>query len=276
MKTPNSHGTQVFSLVGKTALVTGSGRGIGNGILRVLAEAGADVVMNDVHRPDDVDTQLAEITSGGCQASFIQADVTDEQERQRLIDETVEKRGRLDILVNNAGNFFDRGWESLNEETIRRTLELNVIAMLVMSRLAIDHMRGAGHGGSIVNLSSVNGLVAEPSSVCYDTSKGAIMMMSKSLAVETFRDNINVNVLCPGIVDTPLFRDLLESEEVGKAIEQGIPCGRICTPRECGYPVLYMVSEEGRYMTGQHIILDGGILAVQATAMGTRNDALGV
>ena len=259
----------------RTAIVTGGGRGIGREIALAFAEAGADVVMNDVRRPDDVDAQLAEITAEGCQANFIQADVTDEQERQRLIDETAEKSGRLDILVNNAGNFFDRGWESLNEETIRSTLELNVIAMLVMSRLAIDHMRGAGHGGSIVNLSSVNGMVAEPGSVCYDTSKGAIMMMSKSLAVETFRDNINVNVLCPGIVDTPLFRDLLESEEVGKAIEQGIPCGRICTPRECGYPVLYMVSEEGRYMTGQHIILDGGILAVQATAMGTRNDALG-
>ena len=256
-------------------MVTGSGRGIGNGILRVLAEAGADVVMNDVNRPDDLDTQLTELAVSDSQAIFIQADVTDGKERQRLIDETVQKTGRLDILVNNAGCFFDRGWESLNEETLRHTFDVNVVAMLLMSRLAIDHMRRAGHGGSIVNLSSVNGLVAEPGSVCYDTSKGAIMMMSKSLAVETFRDNINVNVLCPGIVDTPLYRDLLESEEVGQAIERAIPCGRICTVRECGYPVLYMVSDEGRYMTGQHIILDGGILAVQATAMGTRNNALG-
>ena len=265
----------MFSLTGKTALVTGSERGIGKGILCVLAEAGANVVMNDLNRPDDIDKQLAEIAAGGSQAIFIQADVTDGPERQRLIDETVQKTGRLDILVNNAGRFLDRGWESMSEETLRRTLEVNVVSMLAMSRLAIDHMRRAGHGGSIVNLSSVNGLVAEPGSVCYDTSKGAIMMLSKSLAVETFRDNINVNVLCPGIVDTPLFRELLESEEVGQTIEQAIPCGRICTPRECGYPVLYMVSDEGRYMTGQHIILDGGILAVQATAMGVRNNALG-
>lgn len=263
----------MFSLSGKTAIVTGSGRGIGNGILRVLADAGANVVMNDLNVPDDLDDQLAALASDGQQAEFVAADVTNQTDRERLVRTAIEKTGRLDILVNNAGCFFDRGWDSLTEETIRRSLDLNVIAMLMMSRLAIEHMRPAG-GGSIVNVSSVNGMVAEPGSVCYDTSKGAIMMMTKSLAVETFKDNINVNALCPGIVDTPMFRELLPSPEHGKRIARGLPRGRLCTERECGYPVVYMVSDEGRYMTGQHITLDGGILAVQATFIGERNDDL--
>ena len=258
----------MFNLQGKTAIVTGSTFGIGLGILRVLAQAGANAVMNGRRQPEQLETELNALSQFENRAIFEAADVTKTDDRKRLVSRAIEEFGRFDILVNNAGSMFDSDWDSLDEDTCRRTLDLNVTGMLMMAKLAIDHLRAEKKGGSIVNVASVNSFMAEPHSICYDTSKGAILMMTRSLAVETFKDNINVNCLCPGLVDTPLTRSLLAGDEAFKKVGEAVPNGRWCTIEECGYPVLYMVSDEGRYMTGQSLILDGGILAVQGTLVG--------
>lgn len=258
----------MFSLKGKIALVTGSAQGVGHGIIRILARAGASVVMQDLVEPDDLVTELATLASFDNEAVFLQGDVTDSATRHTLLEQCIENLGGLDILVNNAGSSFDHDWSDLSEKTIDRTLDLNVKAMLMMAQLAIDHFRSTGNGGSIVNVASVNSFMAERNSICYDISKGAVVMMTKTLAVETFKDHINVNALCPGIVDTPLFHKSVPDTADQRKIAEAIPCGRLCSSEECGYPVLYMVSEEGRYMTGQQIILDGGILSVQGTLIG--------
>ncbi|MBI4027791.1 MAG: glucose 1-dehydrogenase [Verrucomicrobia bacterium] len=255
----------MFSLKDKTALVTGSTFGIGLGILKVFARAGANVVMNGRRKPEDHDALMADLSSHGNKAIFVQGDVTKAGERGRMLKESLDAFGRFDILVNNAGSFFDHGWSNLTEEIFDQTFNLNVKGMLFTSRLAIEHFRSTGQRGSIVMVGSVNSFASERGTTCYDMSKGAILMMTRALAVETFKDNINVNALCPGLVDTPLVRRLIGDEAKFRTVGEGVPKGRWCTIEECGYAALYLVSDEGSYMTGQHIILDGGILAVQYT-----------
>ncbi len=257
----------MFSLKNKTALVTGSTFGIGLGILQVLARAGANVVMNGRKTPPDLDQLLKELSSHGNRAIFIPADVSQAKDRERLFQESLKAFGRFDILVNNAGSFFDSGWDRLNEETFDSTMNLNVKATFFMSKRVIDHCRELKQKGSIVLVASTNSFAAERGSPCYDTSKGALLMMTRSLAVQTFKDSVNVNALCPGLVDTPLVRKLAGDDATFNMIGRNVPKGRFCTIEECGYAVLYMVSDEGQYMTGQHITLDGGILAVQHTAV---------
>lgn len=257
----------MFSLKNKTALVTGSTFGIGLGILKVLARAGADVVMNGRNPPDGLDALLRELSSGGNRAIFVPADVTKAADRERLFQESMKAFGRFDILVNNAGSFYDSGWDRLDEDAFDRTINLNVKSTFFMSKRAIDHFREKKQQGSIVLVASTNSFAAERGSPCYDTSKGALLMMTRTLAVQTFNDKVNVNALCPGLVDTPLVRKLAGDEATFNSIGRGVPKGRFCTIEECGYAVLYMVSDEGQYMTGQHITLDGGILAIQHTAV---------
>lgn len=258
----------MFSLKGKTAVVTGSTGGIGRGILEIFGRAGANLVMNGRRPPDDLEQRLESFARDGVKARFIEGDMTDSGRRAALVSETIEAFGGFDILVNNAGSLFDGSWDQLDESTCRKTLDLNVTAMLMMAKLAIDHFRETGRRGSIVNVASVNSFMAEPNSVCYDISKGAILMMTRTLAVETFRDPINVNALCPGLIDTPLTRRLLSDEEKFNAVGAAVPKKRWGTIEECGFAALYLVSDEARYMTGQPLILDGGILAVQATVIG--------
>lgn len=255
----------MFSLKGKTAIVTGSTYGIGLGILKVLARAGADVVMNGRSKPEDFAALMTELSAHDNHAMYVKADVTKAREREKLIQEPLKKFGRVDILVNNAGSFFDRGWDSITEETFDSTFDLNVKGMFFLSKLAIDHFRKNRQRGSIVLVGSVNSFASEKGCTLYDMSKGAILMMTRALAVETFGDQINVNALCPGLVDTPLTRRLVGDEKKFRAVGDGIPKGRWCAIEECGYAALYLASDEAGYMTGQHIILDGGILAIQHT-----------
>jgi len=262
----------MFSLKDKTALVTGSTFGIGLGIIRVLARAGANVVMNGRKPPDDLEELLGELSSHGNRAIFIPADVTQGKDRERLFRESLKAFGRFDILVNNAGSLYDRGWERLNEDIFDRTIDLNVKAAFFMSKQAIDHFRKLKQRGSIVLVASTNSFAAERGSPCYDTSKGALLMMTRTLAVQTFDDSINVNALCPGLITTPLIRRLSGDEGTFQMIGCGVPKGRFGTIEECGYAVLYMVSDEAQYMTGQHITLDGGILAIQHTQVSNLGD----
>jgi NAD(P)-dependent dehydrogenase (short-subunit alcohol dehydrogenase family) len=246
---------------GKVALVTGGGSGIGRAVCVRLAEEGADVVVTS-RTPVHVDEVAAEVedASGRVPLAFA-LDVGDRASVDAGIARVVEHHGRIDILSNNAGIELPHGpsFVDTTDEEWERIMRVNVTGYFWACRAALPHMP---RGGAIVNMASINSYIAWPNDTPYTTSKGALLQLTRALALEVAPHGIRVNAVCPGIIDTPLTDSFLELADDADALrreyEQVSPFDRMGTPREVADCVLFLASDEASFVTGAALVVDGG------------------
>ena len=247
-------------LDGKVCIVTGAGSGIGRASAIRFAEEGARVTAVDI----DLDSAEATVRSIGPAAIAVQADVSIASEVKAYTDATVERWGGLHVVFNNAGVNLPGVFHEASDEVIDRTLDVNVKGCIYGCRYAIPYML-AGGGGSLINTTSVNGIVAEPFLTIYATSKGAIVMLSKGIALDYAKQGIRCNALAPGWVDTPInyaHAEMLGGlKEVYATIDSFQPIGRPGEPREIANVALFLASDESSFVTGSVIVADGGMTA---------------
>jgi len=248
---------------GRVAIVTGAASGIGEASAARLAEEGAIVICADINGTEAESTAEL-IRESGWSAKSATIDISDDRQCDELVIQTVAEFGSVDVLVNNAGVNLPGVFHEITNETIDRTLNVNVKGAMYLTRAAIPHMLARGNG-SIVNMSSVNGLVSEPFLTAYSASKGAIVMFTKGIALDYAKAGIRCNAICPGWVDTPInyaHADLLGGlDHVYENIGVFQPIGRPGTPREIANLVLFLSSDEASFITGSIISADGGMTA---------------
>ncbi len=250
-----------MKLRGKTALVTGGGRGIGRAIALGLAEEGAEVAVVDIlgHNAESV---RREIEAFGAKGLALEADLTRRAEVTRAVEDTVAQWGQIDVLVNNAG------WDRLEpfleseEETWDRIIAINFKAVLYVCKAVLPRMVERG-GGKVVNIASDAGRVGSMGEAVYAGTKGAIIAFSKTLAREMARHRITVNVVCPGLTETPLLQGIRQqspkTERVIEAVTRAIPLGRVGQPEDVAGAVVYLASPAADYVTGQTLSVSGGL-----------------
>ena len=251
---------------GLVAIVTGAASGIGEASAIRLAEEGASVFCADIDAAGA--NRTAELinnskVSNGLAIGF-GIDISDSNKCDEIVAAAVSKFGTIDILVNNAGVNLPGVFHEVTNETIDRTLSVNIKGAMYLTRAAIPHMLKSGRG-SIVNMSSVNGLVSEPFLSVYSASKGAIVMFTRGIALDYAKLGIRCNAICPGWVDTPInhahAKMLGGLDHVYDTIDSFQPIGRPGTPREIANLVLFLASDESSFMTGSIVSADGGMTA---------------
>lgn len=252
-----------MKLGGKVAIVTGAASGIGRASAITFAREGAKVVAVDIDERRGEET-CERIRAAGGEAFFDRTDVSSEADVRRMVEDTVTRWGRIDILFNNAGVVLVKPLEETTEAEWDRVLSINLKAVFLATKHVVPHMRRGG-GGAILNTGSIASKTGQLNTPAYVASKGAVALMTKSLALDYGRDNIRVNCLCPGITDTPMLREHLGSGPEGeRSIRQRlsrVPLGKILTPEDLAQAALYLVSEDSVGITGITHIVDGGLLA---------------
>jgi NAD(P)-dependent dehydrogenase (short-subunit alcohol dehydrogenase family) len=244
---------------GKSCIVTGAGSGIGRATAIRLGEEGGRVLCVDLN------ADAAEETAAGIEsAEAVGADVSDPRAVERYTALCAERFGGVDVVVNNAGVNIPGVFHEVSDEVVDRTLAVNTKGPLYGCRAAIPYMLERG-GGSLVNVASVNGLVSEPFLAVYSTSKGAVVMLTKGVALDYAKQGIRCNVICPGWVDTPInyaHADMLGGlQNVYDTIDSFQPIGRPGEPREIANVALFLASDESSFMTGAVVSVDGGMTA---------------
>jgi len=253
----------VRSLTGKCALVTGGASGIGRATALLLAREGAAVSVVDLDATKGMDAVMAIEDEGG-KAIFVHCDVTQAVDCQRAVRQTVDEFGALDILFNNAGIIRRADVLETTEEEWERVMAVNVKAIFLLGKYAIPVMEEAG-GGVIVNTGSGWGLVGGANAVSYCASKGAVVNMTRAMAIDHGEQNIRVNCVCPGDTDTGMLRS--EAQQLGSAqsdfLEEAAarPLQRIGKPEDVAQAVLYLVGDAASFVTGATLVVDGGGLA---------------
>jgi dihydroanticapsin dehydrogenase len=248
---------------GKACIVTGAGSGIGKAIAQRLAEEGGRVVCVDVNAATAIATAQTISETGGEAVAFT-ADVSDSQHVDAFVADCLATYGRVDVLVNNAGVNIPGVLHEVSDDVIDKTLNVNVKGAIYGCRAVIPSMLQQG-SGSIVNISSVNGLVSEPFLAVYSASKGAIVMLTKGVALDYAKKGIRCNAICPGWVDTPInyaHAEMLGGlDKVYATIDSFQPIGRPGEPREIAHLALFLASDEASFITGSIITADGGMTA---------------
>lgn len=247
---------------GKVAVVTGGASGIGKEACLLLAKEGAKVVVTDM---DSSGASVAEEISRSGEAIFLKLDVSEEASVEKAFAEAHDRFGRIDILVNNAGiTGVKKPTHEITSEEWDRVMDVNVKGVFYCTKHAIAYMKAAG-GGSIINIASVIGMVAYTAAPAYVASKAAVRLMSKTDALIYAKDRIRVNAIIPGYVWTPLIENALKSKgdvEAGKkALEALHPIGHLGEPLDIAYGILYLASDESKFVTGSDLVIDGGYTA---------------
>jgi len=249
-------------LTGRSALVSGGASGIGKAIAQLFLEEGASVAISDING-DGLDAAVKELSGYGT-VMGINGDVRSMADAGRMVAATVESFGAIDVLVCNAGITSVMPIEQLTEEEWDAVLTTNVKGMFTLVKHAVPHMISQG-GGSIVTLGSEMGIVAVPESPAYNASKGAVIMFTKSIAVDLIRHNIRVNSLCPGITRTPLLQaevdNSIDPERTAAEQASWAPIMRVAEPREIAQGALFLASEASSFAVGSCLVLDGGFTA---------------
>jgi 3-oxoacyl-[acyl-carrier protein] reductase len=248
--------SNIFDLHGQVAMVTGASSGLGARFAEVLAENGAAVILV-ARRAERLADLQARIEQSGGRALPVQADVRDRAAMQRAFDAAEEKFGTVTILVNNAGVAHAGRAVELAEEEWRRVLTTDLDAVFFCAQEAARRMLAAGKPGAIVNIASVLGFGVAKGVIAYATAKAGVIQLTKALALELAFKGIRVNAIAPGWIVTELNRDYLESEQ-GQALKRDIPIGRFGLERDLDGPLLLLVSDAGRFVTGATIVADGG------------------
>jgi len=250
----------MFSLDGKKALVTGASRGIGRVIAAAYARAGADVALV-ARSADGLEETAREVRDAGRKALVLPADLTSQSEATGVVEETVARLGGVDIVVNNAGgSSFMVPVNDLRLSGWEKVLRLNLDATLYVCQAAGKHLTGQG-SGTVINIASVAGLGAAPFLGAYGVAKAGVVSLTKTLAVEWAASGVRVNALCPGWTATDLNRNLWESPDGGKATIANVPMARWGRADEMAGPAVFLASDAASYMTGQVLIIDGGLTA---------------
>jgi 3-oxoacyl-[acyl-carrier protein] reductase len=237
----------------KVAIVTGSRRGIGYGTVLALAKEGCTVVVSDVDQKD-CEKIVAEVEGTGGKGFALKCDVSNKSEVDHLVAETMKKFGKLDILVNNAGIMPFGPFLDLTEESWDQVMNVNIKSVFLCSQAAAKVMKP---GSKIVNIASIAAVIGFPAMTHYCASKGAVMSMTRALALELAPNKINVNAIAPGAIDTPAMRQAATDEEVEQTVAF-IPCGRIGTPADIANAVVFLASDKSDFIMGQTLIVDGG------------------
>ena len=249
-------------LKGKVVLITGSGMGMGREASLLFAEEGARIVVADIDATAAQQT-VALVEKAGGQAVAVAGDVAVEADVQRMVEEGVRRFGALHVLYNNAGVLWkdrDRSVLETDDKWWDRVMAINLKSVFWVTKHGIPHLKAAG-GGSIILMGSVSALAGfTRAQDAYTAAKGALISLTKSLAIQFAKDQIRCNVIHPGIVDTPLQAPYL-TDAIRKEFETGIPLGRIARPREIAYVALFLASDESSFMTGAELVVDGGFTA---------------
>ena len=246
----------MIELEGKVALVTGASRGIGAATAKLFARAGATVFVNYLENREGAEEVVSWIRTRGGRVSSYQADVADDASVRKLFGRLLDEFGRLDILVNNAGVWIESPIEELDDEELQKTLGINLEGVFYCCRMASVIMKQRG-GGNIVNVSSTAGQRGEARYSPYAATKGALMSLTRSLAVELAPYRIRVNCVAPGWVDTDMARPAFGGGGREK-IERSIPLGKIATVEEVAAPILFLVSDLASHVTGEVLNVNGG------------------
>ncbi len=245
-----------MDFTGKVAIVTGSGRGIGRAIAMKLAENGATLVINDVGDSAPAEQTVAEIKNLNRQATAIMADVSSSVEVTKLVETAIATYGKVDILVNNAGITRDQLTMKMTDEEWDKVLAIDLKSVFLCTRAVLRPMLKQ-RSGRIISMSSVVGIIGNAGQANYAAAKAGIIGFTKTIAKEVASRGITVNAVAPGFIDTPMTQVL--PEERKQALMANIPLGYLGTPRDIADAVAFLASEEGRYITGQVISVDGGI-----------------
>jgi NAD(P)-dependent dehydrogenase (short-subunit alcohol dehydrogenase family) len=249
----------------KVAVITGGGAGIGKATAVAFAQEGAAVVVADIDAKA-AESVAAEIIAAGGQAKAVQADVSRSADAQRISAEAVEAFGGIDVLVNNAGIQTYGTVVDTDEETWDRTINVNLKSIFLVSKYCVPEIIKRG-GGAVVNMTSVQGMASQKRVVAYAATKGGIIAMTRTMALDHAPDSIRVNCVCPGSVDTPMLRwaaDIFVPENPAGAIEDWgklHALGRVANASEIAKVILFLASEDASFMTGSAVVVDGGMLA---------------
>lgn len=252
-------------LDGKVCIVTGGAKGIGNATCQRLAEEGAVVAITDL-ADDEGATLRDKINQDGGTAEYWHLDVTDEAAIKRVFDEVAQKWGSIDVVVNNAGiSGANKPTDQITAEEWQQVMDVNVNGVFYCTKAAIPHLRKAG-GGSIINLSSIYGIIGAPDIPPYHASKGAVREMSKTDALIYAKDGIRVNSVHPGFIWTPLVAAMAEaSEEGSEAFRRHLdalhPLGHVGAPEDIAAGIAYLASADAKFVTGSELVIDGGYTA---------------
>jgi len=249
-----------MKLENKVAIITGSSKGIGEGIARVFSKEGANVVI--ICRTEQMGQKMAdELGAKDGRAIFVKTDVTKSQDIQDMISKTVETFGKLDILVNNAGYHLSKNAEDTSEDEWEFIQNTNLRSTFLCSKYAMPHLKKTK--GNIINISSMVGQVGQPNAAAYSATKGGQIAMTKNMAIDFAPDAVRVNVICPGWIATPLVEDWFTQQKNPEAARKYIyaqhPLGRIGTIEECGYLAAFLASNEALFITGAIFDIDGGV-----------------
>lgn len=267
-----------FDLEGRTAIVTGAGRGIGRACALALAAQGANVVACS-RTQGQIDEVVREIEAGGRSGVALAADVTERVEVEAMVGEVMTRFGRIDILVNNAGVFAmkplvpTKGWkpsvgkiipgfdEPFDDDDWFRTINTNVTSVYRCCQAVVPHMMSQG-GGRIINIGSIDSEHGLRFAAAYCASKGAVKSMTKAMALEWVGYKITVNCVSPGYVDTDLVPAVMHDEGIkAQTAKANVPMQRFAKPEEVAVPVVWLASDQAGYVTGESIYIDGGVLA---------------
>ncbi|MCK5566590.1 MAG: SDR family oxidoreductase [Actinomycetia bacterium] len=250
-------------LSGKVAVITGGARGIGEGIAHRYAEEGADIIIADLKEKEATET-ISRIESFGRKGESFAADATDEKQVIELVRYVIGSFGKIDILVNNAGISLMKKITEASVEDWDKLNSVNLKGVWLCVRAVVPHMIKAGYG-KIINISSISGLVGYKWESIYCSTKGGVINMTRELAVELAPEGIYVNCICPGIIETPLYKDIdfpLDDKENLEHTLKAIPMKKIGMPGDIAGAAFFFASEDSRFVTGQILAVDGGYTSI--------------
>jgi glucose 1-dehydrogenase len=246
-------------LRGRKALVTGSSKGIGRGIALRLAQEGADVIINYNSDPKGAEEALAEVQATGRRGVMIQGNTGSVDAVRALVAQGAEALGGLDILVNNAGIESHAPFWDVTEQDYDRVLTVNLKGVFFATQAFVQHCRAAGHGGKVINISSVHEDLAFPNFAAYCASKGGVRMLARTLAIELGPLGITINNIAPGAIETPINAKLLNDPEKLEALTRQIPLARLGKPADVAGVAVFLASSDSDYVTGSTYFVDGGL-----------------
>ena len=243
----------------KAVLISGGARGMGAVEAKLFCSEGASVIIGDILEDEGRKIE-AEINESGGVCIFVRLDVTSEDDWISAVNLSVERFGKLDVLINNAGIFPMESVEETTVESWDRVMDVNAKGVFLGTKAVIPAMRTSG-GGSIINLSSIAGLVGSAYSASYNATKGAVRLLTKSTAIQYASDNIRANSVHPGTVATEMNAERRADAETFKQSLEKIPLGRVGEALDIAYGVLFLASDESSFMTGSELVIDGGYTA---------------